>query len=110
MPHAAGILLIARSTGRVLFLQNTDGVWETPGGRIERGETPAMAARREFREEVGRSPGALDCATTWRGYVLFTASTARQFAPSLSSEHVGFAWACPDDPPRPLHPGLEAVL
>ncbi len=30
-----------------------DGTWEFPGGKIEAGETPALAAKREFLEEVG---------------------------------------------------------
>jgi len=112
MPRAAGILLQARSTGRVLFLQNTRGVWETPGGKIERGETPAQAALRELFEEVGPRSFTLHSsrATTRSGYVLYDGEVSRQFTPVLSHEHVGFVWACPEDPPRPLHPGLESVL
>lgn len=30
-----------------------DGTWEFPGGKIEKGESPAMTAKREFLEEVG---------------------------------------------------------
>jgi mutator protein MutT len=29
------------------------GLWEFPGGKCEQGETPAMAAARECREEAG---------------------------------------------------------
>lgn len=59
---AAGVAVIARNTGRILMLQRcldeTDpagGRWEFPGGKIDPGETPLDAARREFSEET-RAP------------------------------------------------------
>jgi len=30
-----------------------DGLWEFPGGKVEKGESPVISATREFREEVG---------------------------------------------------------
>jgi len=41
--------------GRVLLVRHSYGppVWALPGGGIGRGEDPQLAARREFREELG---------------------------------------------------------
>jgi 8-oxo-dGTP diphosphatase len=59
---AVGIL---RADGKVLACQRKrNGVyplkWEFPGGKVEAGETPADALRRELREELGieATPGA----------------------------------------------------
>lgn len=45
-----GVLLVRRARGAAA------GLWSLPGGHIEPGETSALAARREVREETG-----LDC-------------------------------------------------
>ena len=60
LPVAAGLAVLAASTGRVLMLQRaiTDhdpaaGTWEFPGGCLEPGESPLQAALREWAEETG---------------------------------------------------------
>ncbi|MEP7275486.1 MAG: Nudix family hydrolase [Betaproteobacteria bacterium] len=50
--------MILRSDGRVLLAQRPpgkpyEGYWEFPGGKLEPGETPALALARELREELG---------------------------------------------------------
>jgi mutator protein MutT len=56
-PRCVGIALVGRG-GSYLVRQRPEGTamagyWEFPGGKCEPGETPAAAAARECREEIG---------------------------------------------------------
>ena len=50
-----GVLVARRAAG-----EHLPGTWEFPGGKIESGEEPADAARRELREETGLDAGRLE--------------------------------------------------
>src|SRR4051812_50096951 len=62
-PHSAGILLFRQRDGatEVLLIKpggpywknRDEGAWMIPKGGVEAGETPAVAAMREFEEETG---------------------------------------------------------
>jgi 8-oxo-dGTP pyrophosphatase MutT (NUDIX family) len=69
---AAALLLTRRSTA----LRAHAGQWALPGGRIDEGETPELAALRELHEEIGLALpadaviGRLDDYATRSGYVI----------------------------------------
>lgn len=80
---AAGVLLKADDTGRVLLVQRAEdnhneqaaGKWEVPGGGVDGDETPVQAAKREFSEETGvKFPKKAKLAGSWttdNGYECF---------------------------------------
>lgn len=139
MIKAAGILIQATS-GRVLFLLRGPGgdhplEWAFAGGQLESGEDSITAAVREAEEETGMAIDPADLVEFTRGVapaelvevaldvenpsppseeVDFTAYAMRkpveEFTPSLCDESIGWAWAPPDQPPQPLHPGCRIAL
>lgn len=103
-----------RADGRVLLLRRSaerGGFWQQVTGRIEPGESPEQAARRELREETGA-----DVPASPLGYrhafgldpsvnrvragalvvveeVAFAARVPDGFEPRLSDEHTEHVWA-----------------
>ena len=58
VPTARIAVGVVSRRGRLLITRRAEssmlgGLWEFPGGKIRRGETPADACRREIREETG---------------------------------------------------------
>ena len=48
------VVVVAHQRGRILYARwREDGCWTLPSGRVEHGETPEEAARRELLEETG---------------------------------------------------------
>jgi len=104
--------------GRVLLLRRSPargGFWQQVTGRIEAGESPETAARRELREETGadvpveplgyRHAFALDPSLNRvrpNALVLveetaFAARLPAGFAARLSEEHAEHAWTTPEE-------------
>jgi 8-oxo-dGTP pyrophosphatase MutT (NUDIX family) len=87
-PIAAGLVVLAADTGRVLMLQRAvaendpaAGYWELPGGHIDAGERAEESARREWAEETGcpvpdgTITGGWTCRSgVYQGFVLTIAS------------------------------------
>ncbi len=78
------------------------GAWEIVHGKIERGERPEVAARRELREETGLTLERLYNITLGGFYlhqqgvlslsVVFCAIVSPDSDPALGDEHDLFAW------------------
>jgi 8-oxo-dGTP pyrophosphatase MutT (NUDIX family) len=68
-PAAVGVVVLPDDAGQACFvltrrpstLRRHSGQWALPGGRLDPGESPVDAARREIHEEVGLDlpPGAV---------------------------------------------------
>jgi 8-oxo-dGTP pyrophosphatase MutT (NUDIX family) len=120
--HAAGALLIAEDTGRVLLAQRSQlvdrpGLWALPGGGVEPGETPTEGALRELWEEVGwDGPVELYPAGTRRAsrgaatYHSFLGLVPTEFEPVLNWESSDAGWFDPEDLPSPIHPEAAALI
>ncbi len=55
-PRTRGAKCLIVAEGKILLIQNTYhryGVWNLPGGRVRKEESPEEAVTREVREEVG---------------------------------------------------------
>lgn len=104
--HVAAVAVLIVRDGRVLALRRAPdkdaapGVWEALSGRLEPGEDPFEAARREAREESG-----LDVAVEARPWTAYAADRAGEpmlvvvyravpisGALTLSHEHDAHAW------------------
>ena len=57
LKHEGKYLLLLKAAGRF-----GGGFWNAPGGKIENGETPEDAVRREVREETGFTVGGMERA------------------------------------------------
>jgi 8-oxo-dGTP diphosphatase len=113
--------IVHNAAGQVLFAQRPAGKpyagwWEFPGGKIETGETVALALARELREELGIQ--ILDCHP-WltQRYVYPHAHVNLQFChvqafsgQPQSLEGQAFAWGTPESPPLPFLPAALPVL
>ena len=117
----AGIMILAKDTGRVLFLKrspssNHPETWDLPGGHTDDAEAPEQTARRETREEIGVNvTGEItqmsDTTNEDVNFVTFYHECRTEFTPKLDlNEHTEYVWAFPSDPPTPLHPGVKLTL
>lgn len=82
------------------------GEWELPGGRLEFGESPENALKREFTEETGLKIDVVKTLYTWTVIrnnvnqivgITFLCKVPEDAVPVLSREHTEYAWINKDD-------------
>ena len=91
-PVAAEVWAFDESFTRVLLVRHRWRGWVPPGGRVEAGETPQEAARREFSEETGLDGRLLEvpAAVTVRTYREdWTPTLGLSYAAVLDGSHPG---------------------
>jgi 8-oxo-dGTP diphosphatase len=92
----AGRVLAARRSGPAALA----GRWELPGGKVEPGEDPEVAAVREIREELGCTVEVtawLEGESPLGDGLVLRAATARLVAGDpVPSEHDAVRWLGPD--------------
>ncbi len=125
--HVVGAAIVER--GRVFLARrgpsmSMPGCWEFPGGKVERGETPERALRRELREELGVEIeltaylGRGESAGTGRRIVLDVWLARHDGSPLRSNEHDATGWFAASElsalrwpaADLPLLPRLAAAL
>ena len=123
MTTAAGVLFLAKDTGRCLFqlrkaekrFKNTWGFW---GGTLRKKETPYECILRELEEEIGFVPELqkLNPIDVYQSkdkkfyYYSFVYVVDKEFHPILNGESAGYAWVDIGWWPTPLHAGTRATL
>jgi 8-oxo-dGTP pyrophosphatase MutT (NUDIX family) len=118
--RAAGILFLSPEREVLLLHRSKDeqdhpSEWAFPAGKLEKGETPDGAARRETREETsydhdgGLSP-FMHRDSHGVDFTTYLAHSER-FDPKLNHEHDRAKWVTLDEAATlPLHPGVKAAL
>jgi 8-oxo-dGTP pyrophosphatase MutT (NUDIX family) len=122
MISGSGALIISRKTSRILLLQKksgkNSGTWGLCGGTLNPQESSIQGLLREIVEEIGFLPDFIKTIPLEKfvsddsGFNFYTylCIVEDEFIPILSNEHLAWAWANMNHPPKVLHKGLYNSL
>lgn len=110
--------------GKALFVLDRKGKWELPGGRIEFGESPIEALRREMKEELGiidfKIGGIIDVfsiqqthddGNEYQFIVIVYKCFSNMDNIKLSQEHTSLAWLGENDTENhPMKEGYKNIF
>jgi 8-oxo-dGTP diphosphatase len=104
MTPRGSVVVIFDEEGRVLILLRPKtvswgaGKWALPGGHVEPGETPMMAAVREVREETTLAvPNPRRFHVSADGEIYYYVAKDYDGEVKIDFEHDDFAWVHPED-------------
>ena len=103
MKIAAGIVIICKSSGRILLGKRSDSLsWALFGGTLEESETAYQCVKRELLEETGFVEGReyrIPCTRAAHvkemfnlKYYTYIGYSENEVNPVLNDEHVQYAW------------------
>lgn len=113
--ECAGVLIIARNTGRMLLLLRSEFcdaplTWSMLAGHLKDGEDILVGLKREVEEEVGINPDIIDYYFINREsegkFNYFIGFTDSEFKCKLDNENLNYGWFSKDNLPTPLYPGF----
>ena len=115
----AGVLVIAKSTGRFLLLERSEHVfepltWGIVSGKIDDSESPKTATLREFQEETKQQCVFLKESYVYKNgnftFYNYIGFVEDEFKPILNWENIDYKWCTIDTLPSPLHFGVIELL
>lgn len=119
--QAVGVLIICRTTGRVLLLQRSSSaghshLWSLLSGGLDDGEKPINGIAREIREEISVNPNIINFffinkeSTERNDFFYYIGLTNTEFKPILDFENEDWGWFKMETLPKPMFPGLREKI